>query len=35
MRELTYARGIFESLVGSEQNLLGEENFSILNGLDL
>jgi len=28
MRELTHARGIFENLVGSEQNLLGEEHLS-------
>jgi len=27
-RDLTHARGIFGSLVGSEQNLLGEEHFS-------
>jgi len=28
MRELTHARGIFENLIESEQNLLGEEHFS-------
>jgi len=27
-RDLTHARGIFESLIGSEQNLLGEKHFS-------
>jgi len=27
-RDLTHARGIFESLIGSEQILLGEEHFS-------
>jgi len=36
MRDLTHTKGIFRSLVGSEQILMGEEHFpSVLEGLHL
>jgi len=32
MHDLTYAKGIFRSLVGSEQSLLWKEHFSNIKG---